>query len=130
MLTERRLSCRRKLLRQRTDKPMQFLILVMESSTTVLQRTHLKTDFTNTVIPSSMRIRQTPQNYQSISLKSNQVLVSDWSYQTIYKRVKKVYVMLNREVHILTSPINLINKRSKLVPKWLHENTFYCINPF
>ena len=33
-----------------------------------------------------------------------------------------------KKFHILTSPINLINKRSELVMKCLHENKFHLVN--
>ena len=35
---------------------------------------------------------------------------------------------LTEKYHILTSHVNLINKRSELVLKYLQENKFYLIN--
>ena len=47
----------------------QCNLKMTESIIMVLQKIHLKTDFANTAMPSSARVRQVPGNYQSISEK-------------------------------------------------------------
>ena len=41
---------------------------------------------------------------------------------------KKCNLCLTEKYHIITSPLNLLNKRSELVSKCRHENKYYLIN--
>ena len=41
---------------------------------------------------------------------------------------KRCNLCLTEKYHILTSPVNLINKRSELVSKCRHENKFHLVN--
>ena len=41
---------------------------------------------------------------------------------------KRCNLCLTEKCHILTTPVNLINKRSELVSKYRHENKFYLVN--
>ena len=55
-----------------------------------------------------------------------------WSFidhATPYKNgSKSCSLCLTEKYHITTSPVNLINKRSELVPKCRHENKFYLVS--
>ena len=46
-------------------------------------------------------------------------------YQNTSKRCK---LCLTEKYHILTLPVNLINKRSELISKCHHENMFHRVN--
>ena len=43
-------------------------------------------------------------------------------------RSQRCNLCLKEKYHILTSPVNLINKRSELVSKYRHKNKFYLVN--
>ena len=43
-------------------------------------------------------------------------------------RSKRYNLCLTEKYNILTSPVNLINKRSELVLKCRHENKFHLVN--
>ena len=53
------------------------------------------------------------------------VIDSSKPYQNGSKRYN---LCLTEKYNILTSPVNLINKRSKLVSKCRHENKFHLVN--
>ena len=54
---------------------------------------------------------------------------SDIDHAKTYKNgSERCNLCLTEKYHILTSPVNLINKRSKLILKCHHKNKFYLVN--
>ena len=109
-----------------------------ESIITVLQKKkiHSKIDFISTTIPLSMKVRQILQNYLSISGKRKkkgiEKPIMHWSVIDQAKPYrngsKRSNLCFTEKYHILTSPVNLINKRSEFVSKCRHEIKFYLVN--
>ena len=72
------------------------------------------------------------KHFWEMKRKSIEKPIMHWSvidqakpYQNGFKRCN---LCLTEKYHILTSPVNLINKRSERVSKCPHESKFYLIN--
>ena len=80
--------------------------------------------------------KRIPQNYQNISGKMKrkgiEKPIMHWSvidYAKSYQNEsKRCDLCLTEKYYILTSPVNLINKRSELVSNCRHENKFYLVD--
>ena len=62
----------------------------------------------------------------------NEVVSMNWSIvdrATPYKNASKnCNLCLTEKYHVITSPINLVNKRNELISKCRHENKYYLNN--
>ena len=107
----------------------------MESITTVLQKVHLKTDFISTTIPSSMKVTnftELSKYFWEMKRKGIKKPIMHWSVIDHAKQYqngsKRCNLCLTEQCHILTSLVDLINKRFELVLKCCHENKFQLVN--
>ena len=135
------MSSRRILLRQRTvilqyiNAIWKRIPSVTESIKTVLQSVHLKDQFYKHCNSFKYESKETFKqlskaflgNGKKIHWKPNHALLSHWLCQTIYKRLKKMQLMLNWEVTYFTPPVNLFNKTFELSLFRLGNN-FYRVN--
>ena len=73
-----------------------------------------------------------PKHFWDIKREAIKKLVMHWSVidhaKTYQNGSKRCNFCLTEKYHILTSPVNIINKRSELVSKCRHENKFQLIN--
>ena len=108
---------------------------VTESFTTVFQRIHWKTDFTNIAISSSTKVSKFYGIIKAFLVnekKRHRKTILHWSVidhpKPCTKELKMCNLCLTEKYHIFASPVYFINKRSELVSKYRHENKFYS-NP-
>ena len=73
-----------------------------------------------------------PKHFWDMKREAIKKLVMHWSVidhaKTYQNGSKRCNFCLTEKYHILTSPVNFINKRSALVSKCRHENQFQLVN--